>query len=174
MAYTGLIIDPGAGYAQVADGTGRVALDTRDEIFHILTTLSGSVSRLAYSSSVGLVRTADTDLGAVDPNCTAILGVARVTWTGSSSDSPLLPSGFWYSVGGTLNLRCTRQGAGEASGAHVGIYPSSIVLVSFVLESNRARYQEEMALRDSDPTYGSTRSFPAMTIDYRLYCGTFT
>lgn len=174
MAYTGLIIDPGAGYAQVADGAGRVALDTRDEIFHILTTLSGSVSRPAYSSAVGLVRTADIDLGAVDPNCTAILGVACVTWTGSTSDAPLLPSGFWYAVGGTLVLRCVGQGGGDASGAHVGLYPSSIVLVSFVLESNRARYQEEMALRDSDPTYGSTRSFPAMTIDYRLYCGTFT
>lgn len=174
MASRGLIIDPGAGYAQITDAAGRVAHDTRDEIFHILTKLNGSISRPSYSSAVGVVRTADIDLGPVDPNCTAVLGVARIEWSGPYSDDPLLPSGFWYAVGGTLNLRCSRQGGGQPSGSNVGYYPSSIALASFVLAGGHARYQEEISLNDSDPVYGSTRYFQAMTITYRLYCGLFT
>lgn len=166
MARTGLIIDPGAGYAQLTAPDGTVGLDTRDQIYHILSKVNGSVSRPAYESSVGVVRTANIDLGAVDENCTAVLGLARIDFTYSGDYDIELPSGLWYCVGGTIAYKLA--GWQNLSGAYDG-YPAAVGLASFVLSGGRARYQEEIC-----QAYGRNTTQSAHTITYRLYCGTFT
>lgn len=166
MARTGLIIDPGAGYAQLTDTDGTVVLDTRDEIFHILSKVNGSVSRPQYSSAVGVVRTANIDLGAVDPNCTAVLGIARNEGAFAGGSDHDLPSGLWYVVGGTIVLHIQNF---RSVGGTWGDYPSSIGLATFALSGGRARFQEEIC-----QNFGYTTFMSAYTMTYRLYCGTFT
>lgn len=169
MARTGLIIDPGAGYAQLTAPDGTVRLDTRYPMFHILSKINGSLSRPAYSSSVGVVRTADINLGSVDPACTAVLGLARFDGEFGGYYGFELTSGRWYAVGGTivLNLQRWVNMSGEYSGYP---YPSAIALASFVLSGNTVRYQEEIAQKHASATTG----YGAFTVTYRLYCGTFT
>lgn len=165
MARTGLIIDPGAGYAQLTDTNGTVVLDTRDQIFHILTKVNGAVSRPAYSSSQH-VRTANIDLGAVDANCTAVLGFARLDFTRSSDYDIELASGLWYAVGGTIAYKLA--GFQSVSGTYDG-YPCAVGLATFALSGGRARFQEEIT-----QSYDRTTTQSAYTMTYRLYCGTFT
>lgn len=167
MANTGLIIDPGAGYAQLADSDGTVRLDTRYDFFHILTEKIGSLSRPSYSSAVGLVRTADIDLGAVDPACTAVLGLARFNGPFGADYGFELTSGRYYAVGGTIVLNLARFS--NLSGEYTGNYPCAAAFASFVIEDGRLRYQEEVA-----QNYGYTTGYGAFTVTYRIYCGTFT
>ena len=168
MARTGLIIDPGAGYAQLAAPDGTIRLDTRDQFFHVLTKVSGSLSRPTYSSSAGVPRTANIALGTVDPNCTAVLGLARFNGPFGGTYGFELTSGRWYAVGGTIVLNLQRWT--NMSGDYVGDYPSAIALASFVLEGNTVRYQEEIAQKHA----AATTSYGAFTVTYRLYCGTFS
>jgi hypothetical protein len=168
MARTGLIIDPGAGYAQLAAPDGTIRFDTRHQIFHVLSKLSGSLSRPAYSSSAGVPRTANIALGTVDPNCTAVLGLARFNGPFGGDYGFELTSGRWYAVGGTIVLNLERWR--NMSGEHVGDYVSACALASFVLVGNTVRYQEELAQKHAS----STTEYGAFTVTYRLYCGTFT
>lgn len=167
MATTGLIIDPGAGYAQLTDPDGTVRLDTRYDFFHILTTKSGSISRPKYSSATGVVRTADVDLGAVDPACTAVQGVARFNGPFGANYGFELTSGRYYAVGGTIVLNLERWQ--NISGEYTGNYPCAAAFASFVIEDGRLRYQEEVC-----QNYGYTTEYGAFTVTYRIYCGTFT
>lgn len=170
MARTGLIIDPGAGYAQVTDVDGSIVLDTRDQIFHVLSRLNGSVSRpsLAYPSvsQAGANRAANITLGAVDPNSQAILGFARIVYSTGYSQ---LPSGYWFALGGTLvpHMKAFQNVEGDW-----GSYPSSIALLSFVLNGGNVILEERIHLKDD--RLANVAALAAFTITYRLYCGTFT
>lgn len=158
------------GYVQVTDIGGHVVHDTRDQIFHVLTELSGSVSvgGLGWGGSgSGVTRANDWDLGAVDAAATALMGICKVTYSGGLSS---LPSGLWYTVGGSiiLNHKTFQTISGTWS-----TYCSTASVFSFVLASGRARCQEETVNRD-DYLSGTGATASGWTLQYKLYAGAFT
>jgi hypothetical protein len=164
-------INPGNNYARVIDEDGTVVLDTREEIFHILSKVTGSVTRPILdwgSSAASDSRSADIDLGNVDPACTGVLGLARVTYSGT--DYSDLPSGYWLVVGGTI---VTVMKNFQSIDGNWGSFASSLALLSFTLTGGRARLLENIRLKDNFLA-GPNRALAGFTLNYRLFCGTFT
>lgn len=165
-----LEINPGNTYARVIGSDGTVVIDTREELFHTLSRVDGSVTRpqLRWGSTEASTARSDAiNLGAVDPTCTGVIGLARITYsTGYST----LPSGYWLCVGGTILAQMKNF---QGPNGNWGSFPTSFALLSFVLNGNQVELQENIRLKD---TYyaGPALALPAFTIDYRLFCGTFT
>jgi hypothetical protein len=165
-----LEIEPGAGYARVVGSDGTVVLDTREEIFHILSKVQGEVSRprLVFGGSAGASRRyATIPLGSVDPSCTGILGLARITY---STDVSYLPSGYWYVVGGSL---VTIHKTFQSLNGSWSDFLSTLSILSFVLNGSTVELHESTCLKD-DYHAGPQDRLAPFTITYRLFCGTFT
>jgi hypothetical protein len=164
-------LEPGNNYARVIGGDGTVVLDTREEIFHVISKLNGTVTRPSldwgsFASSKG--RSATLTLGTVNDNCTAVLGLARVTYSGSSYSD--LPSGYWLVVGGTI---VTVMKAAQTIDGTWGTYITNLAMLSFVLNGNQVQLQESIRLKD-DFLAGPDTDMAGFTLTFRLFCGTFT
>jgi hypothetical protein len=163
-------LEPANNYARVIGTDGTVVLDTREELFHIISKVNGSVTRPSldwggFASSDA--RNATIGLAAVNANCTGVLGLARITYSTGYSD---LPSGYWLVVGGTI---VTVLKMGQSVGGSWGTYATSIAMLSIVLNGGQAQLQESIRLKD-DSLSGPNVKLAGFTVDYRLFCGTFT
>lgn len=164
-------IEPGAGFARVVGDDGTVVLDTREEIFHILSKIEGQVTRpgLEWGNGWDTIaqREATIQLGAVDPACTGILGLVRITY---STGYSMLPSDYWFVVGGTIVT--IHKGWQSGSGSWE-LFVSSLAMLSFVLNNGQVELRESICLGDYRMAVGLNELAP-FTITYRLFCGTFT
>lgn len=165
-------IAPGAGFARVVGDDGTVVLDTREEIFHILSKVEGQVSRPALrwgggESGASTSREATIALGEVDPACTGILGLVRIQY---STGYSMLPSDYWFVVGGTIVT--IHKGFQSVNGTWA-TFVSSLAMLSFVLNDGQVELQESIRLKDNRFA-GFLDELAPFTITYRLFCGTFT
>jgi hypothetical protein len=163
-----LIIEP--GYMQVTDVNGHIVHDTRDQIYHVLTTLNGQIVRPTMgwgASGNAQTRSIDIDLGAVDPACTTVQGLVKLTY--STGYSPL-PSGTWLTLGGTIvfDMKVFQSLSGNWA-----TYPSSVGTFDFIISAGHARFQEKLVMYDD---YRSSLGgvMAGYTLDYRLVLGAFT
>lgn len=165
-----LEIDPGADYARVIGDDGTVVLDTREEIFHVLSKLQGEVTRpsLTWGSGTSSTsRSATINLGSVDDACTGILGLAQITY---STGYSLVPSGYWLCIGGSIVT--VMKGFQSLNGTFAD-FVSSLAMLSFNLSAGQVSLEESIRLKD-DRFAGPLDSLASFTITYRLFCGTFT
>lgn len=167
-----LEINPGETYARVIGDDGTVVLDTREEIFHVLSRIDGQITRPSLEWGGGVSgtsegRNATISLGSVDPACTGILGLARITY---STGYSLLPSDYWFVVGGSI---VTVMKNFQSLNGTWAMFMSSIAMLSFSLNNGTVEFQESIRLKD-DRFAGPLDSLAGFTVTYRLFCGTFT
>lgn len=166
-----LEIDPGTNYARVVGSDGTVVLDSREEIFHILSKLEGSITRSSLQwgggSGNSTSRSATINLGTVDPACTGILGLARITYSTGYSH---VPSGYWLCVGGTI---VTVMKTFQSLNGTWAQFTSSVAMLGFNLNAGQVDFEESIRLKD-DRFAGFLDSLAGFTVTYRLFCGTFS
>lgn len=158
------------GYMIVTDTNGDVTLDTRDELFHVLTTLEGTVNipELDWGpATIPDERTATYAVGSVDPSCTHVIGFCKLVY---STGFSLLPSGVWVSVGGTILPMIKRF---ESISGTNGTFISSMQALTFELSGATAVLREETVLSD-DYYAGPNSNLAALSVTYKLFAGTFT
>lgn len=166
-----MTLNLGADRITITDTDGSLIFDTNDKILHILPGLaSGSRSYAALNWGSGTnpsTRHTDVSLGAVNSNAQVIFGLARITYSSGLSS---LPSGAWYTVGGSiLHEHKTFQ---SLSGTY-GNFPSSMAALTFYLSGNTLRIKEDVVTCD-DSIAGVNDNFAGYTTTYRIYAGAFT
>lgn len=160
----------GSGYMQVTDTGGDVCLDTRDELFHVITTKTGSQfvpnTDMDYEEILAASYARSYDLGAVDPGCTDLLGFFKITF--GSGDRQALPDGQWWTAGGTqlLDVMRYKSFAGLAGG-----YMTCMHLLTFEIASSKLWLNIEWNHLQGEFLASLMRNY---TVDYKIYCGTFT
>lgn len=162
-----LEIEP--GYVRVTDTNGHVCLDTRRKSFHRLSLVSKTINIPQLDVGTGEApngRTATYSVGSVAAGCTHLLGFCRITY---STGYSMLPSGYWYTVGGTLVPEIMRFRT--ISGVNTP-FISSLQLLTFELVGNTVVLKEEVTLAN-DYEAGFNIKTAAMTIDCRIYAGRF-
>lgn len=158
------------GYMVVTDTDGAVTLDTRDELFHVLTTLEGTVNIPALDwgpADAPDERTATYAVGSVDAGCTHVIGFCKLVY---SSGFSLLPSGVWVSVGGTILPMVKRF---ESTSGVNASYISSMQALTFELSGGTVVLREETVLSDNYYA-GPNYNLAALAVTYKLFAGTFT
>lgn len=166
-----MTLEQGAGYLRVTGANGDVCLDTREQIFHVLTIVEGRTTlgplRFVSAGGGGNTRNQTITLGSVDSNATDLIGFCKLTY---GSDYSLLPSGAWYMVGGTLIPFMKRFESLSGTNAK---YISSMQMITFAISGGNAVLHEEAEACD-DYYAGPSSRLAALTIDYKLFAGTFT
>lgn len=162
-----------AGRILVQDGTETV-LDTDDELFHILTSVSGSQyvpnTNMDFEELSANTFTRSYDLGAINSSCTDLIGFYKVTFSGTGYTP--IPDGQWWCAGGTGLLLMRRWTNIYGTTWN---YISCMHLLTFEIDAGHLKLNIEWnhcdgALLGAAP--GATlRSY---TVDYRIFCGAFT
>jgi len=158
-----------AGYMRVTGTNGEVCLDTRNPMFHRITPKSGTVivPHLDIGSGTApKTRAQQHDLGAVAAGCTHVLGFCQIVY---ESGSAMLPSGYWFMVGGSIVSRIKRFQTTSGNNAK---FISSMQLLTFELVGTTLVLNEETILCN-DLEAGPNLSIAALTVNYRLWAGRF-
>lgn len=160
----------GSGYMQITDTDGDVCLDTRDELFHVITTKTGSQSvantDMKYQEVLAASHSRSYDLGAVDAGCTDLIGFFKITQ--GSGDIAQFPDTTWWVAGGTSLLSNMRYRAYLGSAAN---YMSCMHLLTFEISASKLWLNIEWCHLQGEYLDQDHRSY---TVDYKIYCGAFT
>ncbi len=158
-----------SGYIRVTGTNGDVCLDTRRKSFHVISRVNGTVVVPSLDVGTGEApngRTATYSVGTVASGCTHLLGFARITYsTGYSA----LPSGYYYTVGGSLITDVMRF---QSIGGTNRPFISTMQILTFELSGTSVVLREETTLVN-DYEAGFNVKSAAMTIDCRLFAGRF-
>lgn len=162
-----MTFEQGAGYIRVTDTGGEVTLDTREELFHVMTVLDGFHTIPARPSGGAYdpeIYSSTTTLGSVAAGCTHIIGFCKIVYDSGISR---LPDGSWFMVGGTIVSYIKRY---EGPSGTNGNYISSMQMLTFEVDGSNAVLSEETLMQDD---FGGG-TLAGMTITYKLFAGTFT
>lgn len=160
----------GGGYMQVTDTDGDVCLDTRDELFHVITTKTGSQfvpnTKMEYREISAASRSRSYDLGTIDPGCTDLLGFFKITF--GSGGRTALPDGQWWTAGGTQLLDVMRY---KSYGGTPAYYMTCMHLLTFEIASSKLWLNIEWNHLQAEFLDSRMRNY---TVQYKIYCGAFT
>ncbi len=142
-----------------ADGSQRWS--SRDKLFRVTDTLVGSVS---YANrTTPLNGTTSQTLGSCSADATHVHGYVKLASVslGAGQLSPFPAVGDWYYCSGTL-VGFPSAGASD-----------SLCAYTFLASGGSVTIEEQVTVYIIQNEFGQTFSFPAFTLDYELWIGTF-
>lgn len=153
---------PGSGpaYFELVGSDGNQRWSSKDKIFRVTDVLQGSIAFSQRSTPLDLVDT--TTIGACNADADTVLGymkLASITLQPAQL-SPFPAVGDWYYVSGTYL-------------GHAGYGSDSVCAYTFLASGGVVSIEEQLAIYEIQNDVGQTFPYPAFTLDYELWVGTF-
>lgn len=154
----------------VKNPAGVTLFDSDDDLFHVLSTVNGSVAIPAYvhPGNVNVNLTTSYLLGSCNANCTDVLGAVKFTLnTGEAG----LAYDRWHTVmgGSILWLIDGHYFVGNSPDPNGGLY--QLVVYSLRVSAGNVYLDRRLIITDQSQGTYEIRSH---TIQYKLKCGLYT
>lgn len=172
----------GSGAMTVTNGSGVTVWNTANQYLHCKF-LTGSVSLPQYQADASVTvnhyynQTDSYTLGTVDPSMTIIFGMLR--WTTPGTSERLVNDGKWCSYNGQMIQCCWGANDFAATGTLLQDYEILASMATFYIENvgGTVYLRDNILLKapSNNQSFANriTRTRPASTLDYRIYCGVF-
>jgi len=150
----------GPAYFELVGSDGVRRWSTLDKIFRVTDVLQGTKSFTSRSTPINSVTT--STIGSCNTNANFVLGYMKVTTSLQAGQlSPFPTDGDWFYVSGSYT-------AFAGGGADL-----SLCSYTFTASGGTVSLEEELAIYIVKNDVGQTFNFPAFTLTYELWVGTF-